>query len=217
MADLRIDIIADPVCPWCYLGYTRLKQAIDQLGDDYRFQLHWQPFELHPDIGSQGEERERYLAEKFGSVEKVREVSTVLVQLGQAEGVDFHFTEKDRIPNTHLAHQLIAIADQQQLGTALATALFKAYFSEGKDIGNPDVLIEEASQLGLSEEHIEQAFTDQTRRYVDKKLAQFQKLGIQSVPTYVINDTYLVQGAQSAADFAKTLEHIVQDKMPTSH
>jgi predicted DsbA family dithiol-disulfide isomerase len=211
VADFRIDIISDLVCPWCYLGYTRLKQAIDQLGDDYRFDLQWQPFELHPEIDSQGVDKETYLSKKFGSRERLNEANHALQQVGIAEGIQFNFTDKDILPNTQLAHRLVAIANPKGLGTPLSLALLNAYFTDGKDIGNVDVLTHIALSVGLEMDAIETAFSDTTARLIEKKKQRLASLDIQSVPTYVINDKYLIQGAHSPADFFKVLSDIAQN------
>ena len=208
MADFRIDIISDLVCPWCYLGYNRLKQAIDQLGDDYRFDIHWQPFELHPDIPLSGVDRDSYLSQKFGSEERLNEATHALQQVGIEAGIQFNFTDKDVLPNSFSAHRLVSVATKAQLGTQLSLALFHAYFTEGKNIGDIDLLCDIAKQVGLTDEAIEQAFTEKTKLIVEKKMVQLRSLDIQSVPTYVINDKYLIQGAQTPEAFFKVLTDI---------
>lgn len=211
MADIRIDIIADYVCPWCYLGYTRLKQAIDQLGEDYRFQIKWQPFELHPDIPKEGVERELYLTQKFGSQERLNEASHALQQIGKEEGLEYNFSEKDRIPNTILAHQLATKANKLNLGTQTALSLFQAYFTHGKDIGNKEVLREIARDVGMNEADIETLFDETDTNITSQKLKKLRSLGIQSVPTYVINDKYMIQGAHTPNDFCNVLNNILKE------
>ena len=210
MADLRIDIISDLVCPWCYLGYTRLQQAIEQLGDDYRIDIRWQPFELHPDIPVAGADRDSYLAEKFGSAEKLNEVTHALQQVGLEAGIKFNFSEKDRVPNTKLAHQFVLAASKANLATPLVLALFDAYFTQGQDIGQQAVLTSVAKGIGLQDSDIEYALSSKAAQLTVKKLNHLRSLDIQSVPTYVINDKYMIHGAHDPESFLKVLNDLAQ-------
>lgn len=212
MADFRIDIISDFVCPWSYLGYNRLKQAIDQLGDDYRFEIKWQPFELHPDIDTQGVEREQYLGEKFGSLEKLTEATHALQQIGIEEGIQFNFTDKDILPNTFSAHRLVMVANKSGLSTQLALALYNAYFTEGKNIGDIDILTDIAKSIGMKEDDVETAFTEKSKLIVEKKIKRFQEIDILSAPTYVIDDKFMIHGAHTPDSFFKVLTNIAKDK-----
>ncbi|MFT2111917.1 DsbA family oxidoreductase [Marinomonas sp. 2405UD68-3] len=212
MADFRIDIISDFVCPWSYLGYRRLKQATDQLGDDYRFDIKWQPFELHPDINSQGAEREAYLSKKFDSLEKLTEATHALQQIGIEEGIQFNFTDKDILPNTFLAHRLVMIANQRALGTQLALELYHAYFTDGRNIGDVDVLQDIAQNIGMKSEDIEEAFTEKSKIIIEKKIKRFQEVDIVSAPTYVIDDKFIIHGAHTPDSFFKVLTDIAKNK-----
>lgn len=210
MADLRIDIIADVVCPWCYLGYSRLKQAIEQLGDDYRIDLRWQPFELHPDMPIEGADRETYLGKKFGSPEKLNEATHAIQQVGIEAGIEFNFSEKDRIPNTKLAHQFVLAATKASLATPFVLATFHAYFTDGKDIGSKGVLEDIALGIGMQKSDIDYALSEEAIKLTEKKLQHLRGLEINSVPTYVINDKYMVQGAHDPESFLKVLTDIAQ-------
>ena len=210
MADLRIDIISDVVCPWCYLGYSRLKQAIEQLGDDYRIDIRWQPVELHPDMPLEGADRESYLGERFGSPEKLNEATHAIQQVGIEAGIQFNFSEKDRIPNTKLAHQFVLAAAKPNLATPFVLALFHAYFSDGKDIGNKSILEEVALSIGMKTSDIEYALSKEAKTLTQKKLQHLRSLEINSVPTYVINDKYMVQGAHDPESFLKVLNDIAE-------
>ncbi|MBR7887845.1 DsbA family oxidoreductase [Marinomonas sp. A79] len=210
MADLRIDIMADVVCPWCYLGYTRLKQAIEQLGDDYRIDIRWQPFELHPDMPKNGANRETYLTERFGSPERLNEATHALQQVGIEAGLQFNFSEKGRLPNTKLAHQFILAATKVNLATPFVLATFRAYFTDGKDIGLTSVLEEIATGVGMQKADVEYALSSNAQRLTEKKLAHLRSIDINSVPTYVINDKFMIQGAHDPESFLKVLNDIAQ-------
>lgn len=210
MADLRIDIISDVICPWCYLGYSRLKQAIEQLGDDYRIDIRWQPFELHPDMPLEGADRDTYLGAKFGSPEKLNEATHALQQVGNEAGIQFNFSEKDRIPNTKLAHQFVLAATKANLATPFVLALFHTYFTDGKDIGRQDVLKSTALNVGMQAIDIEYALSEKAKAITEKKLTHLRSLEINSAPTYVINDKYMIHGAHDPESFLKVLTDIVQ-------
>ncbi|MBJ7554290.1 DsbA family oxidoreductase [Marinomonas spartinae] len=211
MADLRIDIISDLSCPWCYLGYSRLKQALDQLGDNYLIDLRWQPFELHPDLPITGADRETYLGAKFGSQERLNEATHALQQVGLENGITYNFSDKDRVPNTKLAHQFVAAASQVKLDTPLSLALFDAYFTQGKDIGQKNVLEDVARSIGMKDKDIQLAYEEKTRKLVDKKIKQLTQVDVTSVPTYVINDKYMLHGAHQPESFLKVLSDIAED------
>lgn len=210
MADFRIDIITDMVCPWGYIGYTRLKQAIEQLGDDYRFELHWQPLELHEDIPMDGVDRQSYLTNRFGSEEKLNEADHAIQQIGSEAGIEFNFNDKAPLPNTRLAHQLLQFANNKKQSTNLALAFYHAYFTELKDIGDKQVLADIANQIGLSQEDIDNAFSEKTTTLVNTKIAHFKKLDITSSPTYVINDKYMIHGPHQPQDFCKVIMDIAE-------
>ena len=210
MADLRIDIISDVICPWCYLGYSRLKQAIEQLGDDYRIDIRWQPFELHPDMPIEGADRDTYLGAKFGSPEKLNEATHALQQVGIEAGIQFNFSEKDRVPNTKLAHQFVLAATKANLATPFVLALFHAYFTNGKDIGLKSILEEIALSIGMQQTDIEYALSDKAQSITEKKLVHLRSLDINSAPTYVINDKFMVHGADDPESFLKVLTDIAQ-------
>lgn len=210
MADLRIDIISDLVCPWCYLGYSRLKQAIEQLGDDYRIDIRWQPFELHPNMPLEGADREHYLGERFGSPEKLNEATHAIQQVGIEAGIQFNFSEKDRLPNTKLAHQFVLAATKSGLATPFVLAAFRAYFTDGKDIGSNKVLEELAGLVGMPRADIEYAMSSDAQILTAKKLAHLRNMNIDSAPTYVINDKYMVQGAHDPESFLKVLTDIAE-------
>ncbi len=210
MADLRIDIISDVICPWCYLGYSRLKQAIEQLGDDYRMDIRWQPFELHPDMPIQGADRDTYLGERFGSPEKLNEATHAIQQVGLEAGIQFNFSEKDHMPNTKLAHQFVLAATKANLSTPFVLALYHGYFTDGKNIGEQKILEEVALSVGLQQTDIDYAMSSEAKTITEKKLAQLRSLEINSAPTYVINDKYMIQGAHDPESFLKVLTDIAE-------
>lgn len=214
MADFRIDIITDMVCPWGYIGYTRLKQAIDQLGDDYQFDLYWQPFELHPNLPISGVDRTEYLTQRFENEEKLNEADHALQQIGIEAGIEFNFSDKTVLPNTLLAHQLLQVANTNKQATNLALSFYHSYFTELKDLGNKAVLTDIALQVGLSQTDIDKAFSEKCAVLVQKKIAHFNSLEITSSPTYVINDKFVIHGPHQPEDFCKVILDIANKNAP---
>ncbi|TBR41789.1 DsbA family oxidoreductase [Marinomonas agarivorans] len=208
MADFRIDIITDVVCPLGYLGYTRLKQAMEHLGDDYRFDVYWQPLELHDNIPVDGVDRMTYLSQRFGSEERLNETDHALQQVGAEAGIEFNFNDKTVLPNTRLAHQLVQVANKKQQSTNLMLALYHNYFTELKDVGNKATLQDIALQVGLTQEDIDSAFSDKMAKQVIQKIEHFKRLEIETSPTYVFNDKFVIHGPHQAEDFAKVIVDI---------
>jgi len=208
MADFRIDIITDMVCPLGYLGYTRLKQAIEQLGDDYQFELHWQPLELHSGIPLDGVDRTEYLASRFGNEERLNEADHAMQQIGSEAGIEFNFSDKTVLPNTRLTHQLLQVANHKKQSTNLALALYRAYFTELKDIGSKKQLVKIADQIGLTSEDIDKAFSVTVATQVAKRIEHFKTLEITSSPTYVINDKFVIHGPHQPQDFCQVIMDI---------
>lgn len=130
--NLAVDVISDVVCPWCYVGKRRLEKAIAAL--DRQVKVRWLPFQLNPTMPKEGISRREYRTRKFGSWERSLELDAQVAAAGKAEGIHFAFERIERTPNTLDAHRLIWLADQQGVQDAVVEALFRAYFTEGRDI-----------------------------------------------------------------------------------
>jgi|GEM_PF-2178273 len=160
---LRVDIISDVVCPWCAVGYGQLAMAARRSGA--ALDIHWQPFELNPDMAPEGENLREHLAAKYGSTaEQSAQIRSQLTELGTALGFDFRFGDDMRIYNTFQAHQLIEWAETQGKGHEMKQALLKAYFTDGKDVSDPQVLVQTAEGLGLDAAEAFGAGQRRTRR-----------------------------------------------------
>jgi predicted DsbA family dithiol-disulfide isomerase len=197
-AALRIDVIADFVCPWSYIGRHRLNEALGSvLGPVH---VAWHPFQLNPDMPEEGVTLEDYLRDKFGEPEALQPALDQLTRLGAAEGLELAFDRIARVPNTRAAHRLMKLAEIEGRQNELAELLYRAFFSAGRDIGRHDVLVELARQAGLTPETAAQYLDDERiDRIVLAEEAQARKAGVTSVPDYMINKRLFVVGAQSEA------------------
>jgi predicted DsbA family dithiol-disulfide isomerase len=212
MPQLRIAVFSDVICPWCYLGKRRLERALDQLGIRADTRIDWLPFELNPDMPSDGMDREAYRAAKFGA-QRSAELDRQMTALGREEGVSFAFDRQERTPNTRRAHMLIAHAARAGSADAVVEALFRSYFEEGREIGSPDGLIEIAVQAGLPREAASRALEDAALHDEVRGLErQAAEIGISGVPFFVIDGALAVSGAQPAASWVEVLKDVMSRK-----
>lgn len=205
---MKIDIVSDVVCPWCIIGYRQLQQALEQTGIEA--DIHWHPFELNPDMPPEGEQLRDHIMRKYGSsVEDSNKNREQLVNIGAELGIEFNFSDDSHIRNTYDAHQLMHWADTQGLKNDLKQSLFLAYFTEGLDVSDRQVLIERAVSVGLDETEAKAVLEDQ--RYADT-VRENEKLwisrGIQGVPAVILDEKYLLSGAQGVENFSAALKQV---------
>ena len=208
MNALKIEIVSDVVCPWCVIGFENLKKAIKELENELTFEISWKPYELHPEIPTNGYDKELYMQQKFGS-NRGKGVYDEIIDIGKDLDFDFNFSKTERLPNTFLAHRLLWYAEQKNLQNELSENLFYAYFTEGKDIGSIEVLASIASEIGLDKLKIISFLESETgsKEVEDQKLESIER-SIGAVPTYIINDQYLIQGGQQPETFMAFLRKI---------
>lgn len=206
---VKIDVVSDVVCPWCYIGKRRLEKAIAELNQSYDVQLEYHPFELNPDMPAAGADQKSYLTKKFGSEDRYQQITRHVTHIASEEGLNFNFAIQNISPNTRLAHQLIHAAKQEGNHVALVESFFKAYFEEGVDLSNTDNLIAIATQHGLSRERAEDIIkTNEGAAEVAHTEREFQRLGVSGVPFYIINNKYGISGAQPAETFIQAITQI---------
>lgn len=197
MQTITIDMVSDVVCPWCIVGYKRLQQAIQTL-DNINVEVKFHPFELNPTMPTEGQNLREHVIEKYGiTPAQSKENRQRLVDVGRTIGFEFNLADDATMQNTFKAHQLIHYANEMGLAVAMKMRLFEAYFSEGKDINNIDILVQEGSSIGLDSHSIKAVLYDE--RYGDavRQLESvWMQRGIQSVPTFVIGN----QGVAGAQD-----------------
>jgi predicted DsbA family dithiol-disulfide isomerase len=205
---MRIDIFSDTVCPWCYLGKRRFELALRQR-PALEPRIAWRPFELNPDLPSEGVERAWYLANRVGDPKAFAEAQKTLMALGPAVGIGFRFDLIERIPNTRRSHLLIAHAGRLGLQSEVKERLMRGYFEEGVDIGDVDELVRLGAEVGLSEYETRSLFV--LRLGHDALIAaerHASTLGFNGVPTFVFDGQYSVSGAQETEVLVRVLDQV---------
>ncbi|WP_137191576.1 DsbA family oxidoreductase [Stenotrophomonas rhizophila] len=210
---MKIDIWSDVVCPWCWIGKHRFQQGVALLGDDAPdIEVHWHPFLLDPDAGTTPVPlREAYVA-KFGSAERTAQILSQTQTTARAEGLPMDFDQGQVRVTTLPAHRLLWLAGREGVQAAVGEALFRAHFVDGRNLADPQSLIAAAAAGGIAAERVTALLAgEEGLPEIQAQLAQAQALGIQSVPTFVVNDRYAIQGAQPPEAFAQALRQIAAD------
>ena len=193
---IKLDIISDVACPWCYVGKGYLDRALEAR-PDHPFHVEWHPYQLNPELPPEGMDRQAYMTAKFGSRENVVRVHEPLLAHAEKAGVTFDLPAIQRSPNTLDAHRLIHWAGLEGRQTPMVSALFRAYWREGRDIGDPAVLADLAGGIGMDRAVTARLLTGEAdRAEVRARIAHSQSRGVRSVPTFIIAERHAVQGAQ---------------------
>ena len=209
MQKIKVDVVSDVVCPWCYIGKRRLEKAMNQLKDQYEFEVAYHPFELNPDMPDEGRNQKAYLIAKFGSEEKYFQIANHVTSVAAGEGLNFDFSKQVISPNTLNAHRLIAFAKKEGKQAAVKEALMSAYFEKGVDLTRIKNLVDVAVQAGMDAEAVESFLqSDEFEAEVKMEEQLNFKRGISGVPFYIINDKYGVSGAQPVEVFAQVFEEM---------
>ncbi|MFY0661044.1 MAG: DsbA family oxidoreductase [Shimia sp.] len=195
---IKLDIISDPICPWCLIGKTRLMKALEAEGD-HPFVIEWHPFQLNPDMPAEGMDRREYLETKFGGKDNAVKVYSEIEQHARDEGLEINFAAIKRTPNTINAHRLIHWAGIEKKQNAVVDALFAAYFKDGRDIGDIDVLADIADSAGMDAAMVRKLLeSDADVEDIQKRDAHSREMGVNSVPTFIVANQHAVPGAQPA-------------------
>lgn len=217
MTPLKIDFVSDVSCPWCVIGLRALEQAAERLQGEVLLDLHFQPFELNPQMGPQGQEIGEHLQQKYGSTEAQLATTRAAIAARGAE-LGFAFTPgaRGRVYNTFDAHRLLHWSGEQGKQTALKHALFKAYFTDGQDPSNAAVLARVAGEVGLdAQEALAILASDRYSEEVRQHEQFYKQQGINSVPAIIINDRHLIQGGQPVDVFEQALRQIAAAQVAT--
>ena len=207
---MKIDFVSDVSCPWCVIGLNSLQEAITRIGDEIAVDIHFQPFELNPKMPAQGQDINEHLTEKYGSTPEQREQSANMIrERGAQGGFVFNMDKRSRIYNTFDAHRLLHWAELEGKQMALKRALFTAYFTDGKNPGDHQVLIALAETVGLDGDKAREILSSDTfATEVQAQERLYLDNGIHSVPAVIINDRFLIQGGQPADEFERVLREI---------
>lgn len=206
---IRLDIFSDPVCPWCYIGKANLDRALEARAD-HPFQIEWHPFQLNPDMPAEGVDKRSYLETKFGAAQ-LTQVHLRLKEMSRAAGAEIDPDVPKRIPNTLDAHRLIHWAGLEGRQTPIVSALMRAYWREGRDIGNPAVLADIAAAAGMDREvTVRLLASDADADDLRARDQDARNKGVTAVPTFLIARQYVVSGAQPPEFWSKVIEELVQ-------
>ncbi len=209
-APLRIDFVSDVSCPWCAIGLASLQQALAKLEGEVTAEIHFQPFELNPQMAAEGEDSTEHLVRKYGSsAEQIDANRAAIRDRGAALGFIFNMDRRSRVYNTFDAHRLLHWAELEGRHLALKQALLRAYFTDGENVSAHDTLLRLAGEAGLDIEQARQILAGDT--YADEVRVQeqfFQSRGIHSVPATIVNGQHLISGGQPPEAFEQALRQI---------
>ncbi|PZF76767.1 disulfide bond formation protein DsbA [Aestuariivirga litoralis] len=210
MADrFTIDVVSDVICPWCFLGKRRLDAALAALDMDVF--IRWRPYMLDPTIPPEGLDRHQYMLNKFGA-EKLKTIHDPLIEAGRELDVPYRFDLITRTPNTLDAHRLIRWSHTVERQTEMVERLFMAYWSEGKDVGDRDVLAACAGEAGINAQQIRELLD--TEQDVEETRAEIQhatNIGVTGVPTFILAQSYALVGAQSPAVLVDAISRVAKE------
>lgn len=208
---LRVDFVSDVACPWCVIGLRALLKAIDEIGPAADVEIHFQPFELNPNMAPEGENTTEHVQKKYGStVERSQAVRQAIHDHGAALGFTFNYSPESRIWNTFDAHRLLHWAKLEGKQLALKQALFKSTFTDQRPSNDPDALADAAAEAGLDPARAREVLA--SGAYRQEVLAEedvWRGRGIQAVPSIIFNERWLLQGAQSPEVYAQAMRDIV--------
>jgi predicted DsbA family dithiol-disulfide isomerase len=210
---VRIDFVSDVSCPWCAVGLKSLEQAIERVGERVAVDLHFQPFELNPQMPPEGQDATEHLVQKYGSTPEQFARNRETIRARGAE-LGFVFNRRDRVYNTFDAHRLLhwAALEGADKERALKHALLRAYFTDGEDVSAHDVLARLAGEAGLAAARARQILS--SGEYADEVRAQerfYTERGIHSVPAVIVNERHLISGGQPVEVFESALRRIAEE------
>ena len=209
---MQIDLFSDPVCPWCYIGKKRLDVAL-AMRPDISPRVTWRTFRLNPGMPDEGMDRAAYLSAKFGGPDRAERIYASIATVGRDAGISFRFDRIKRTPSTTKAHRLLRYIQEAGLdASVLMDRLFAAYFLEGQDIGDTQVLIALAEEFQLPSEKL-RAFldSDSLRQDVESEDMQARRLGIEGVPCFILAGRYAIAGAQEPETFMPLFDLLIED------
>jgi predicted DsbA family dithiol-disulfide isomerase len=211
---LRIDFVSDVVCPWCAIGLSSLEQALARTRGEVEADIHFQPFELNPQLGADGEDAVEHLQKKYGMpVEQVAANQEAIRQRGAALGFTFDMERRRRVVNTFDAHRLLHWAGEEGGQRELKHALLRAYFTDGRDVSDHDTLVDIAASAGLPAERAREILASGTYADDVRTVEQFfLQHGINAVPAVIVDRKHLISGGQPVEVFERALREIAAAK-----
>ncbi|HEX8549346.1 MAG TPA: DsbA family oxidoreductase [Cytophagaceae bacterium] len=211
---IKIDIVSDIVCPWCYIGKRRLEKAMSMLKDTYTFEIKYLPFELNGNVPKEGLNQKEYLTSKFGGEERYTQITGNVTQAAKEEGLNFDFDKQPKSPNTLDIHRIIWLAEKEGKDLAAMEIYFKAYFDDGVDLTKNENLVSLAERAGVNGGRVKELLEGEEGLAEVKALQKKVRfMGITGVPYYIINEKYAISGAQPAEAFAEAIPNIAFESL----
>ncbi len=208
---IYVDIVSDTICPWCYIGKRRFERALDLSGRN-DIAISWRPFQLNPDMPPEGMTRDDYVRAKFGGGDRPRQIYQAIAESGREAGIEFQFSKIKRTPNTVLSHRLVHWSAKQERQDEVVAELFRAYFEDGQDVGDLEILAECARRAGLDRELAHKfLLSEEGRQEVVASDVYARRLGINGVPCFIVNRKYAVSGAQPPSAFVEVFNLAERD------
>lgn len=212
---VKLDIISDPICPWCYIGKTNLDKALEQF-PEHPFTIEWHPFQLNPDMPADGMDRRAYLEGKFGGKDAAVKAYAPVAVNAEKAGAPINLEKIARTPNTINAHRLIHWAGIEQRQSFVVDLLFKAYFVDGRDISDHEVLADIADTAEMDAAMVTRLLgTDSDIEDIRKRDAHSREMGVNSVPTFVVANQHAVPGAQPPETWVTVIQDIMKQVADT--
>lgn len=215
--ELNIEIVSDLICPWCFIGKRRLESALQSLKQkqpDLQVKVTWKPFELNPQMPREGMDRRAYRSAKFGSWEKSQQLDAGVTQAGREEGLEFAHEKMERTPNTFDGHRVLWLALHEYgagMQNALAEALFKGYFTQGKDVGNRETLVRLADECGMNASLVI-AFLESNEGEKEVRAEEgWASQQVSGVPFFIVNRRFGLSGAQPAEHLLDAMEQALAE------
>ncbi len=206
---VKLDILSDPICPWCYIGKTHLDKALASV-PDHPFVIEWHPFQLNPEMPDDGMDRRDYLEQKFGGKEGAVRAYAPIVEHAENAGLSINFEGMKRTPNTLDAHRLIHWAGIENKQNEVVNALFDAYFVQTRDIGDHEVLADIADSVGMDAAVVLKLLkSDADREDIRNRDSHSRQMGVNSVPTFIVANKHAVPGAQPPELWKKVIGEIM--------
>ncbi|MEL6576730.1 MAG: DsbA family oxidoreductase [Pseudomonadota bacterium] len=207
---ITLDIISDPICPWCYIGKTRLDRAIAAAGHN-PFTPRWRMFRLNPDMPAEGMDRRQYLEAKFGGAEGADRVYGAIADAAKGDGLDVDLGAIRRTPQTLDAHRLIRWAGEAGLGEPVVMDLFDRYFRRGEDISDRDLLLQVATDAGMERDVVARLLEgDADRAALEEEEKAAREMGVSGVPCFIIQGKYVIQGAQDSDTWRRVIDELTE-------
>lgn len=204
--EITVDVVSDVACPWCFIGKRRLEAAL-KTWKGAPVKVKWHPFELDPTIPEDGLDGNTYLKNKFGDMERIKEMTDRLTSLGAEEGITFNFDKKWLAIKTLPLHQLLHVAGEAGFQDALKERFLSAYFTENLRLNSPEVQNKIMAEFGWKAEKTQKVVSDESiAETVQQEIAKYQKMGVSGVPFFIINNTYGISGAQPSSVFIETFQ-----------